>query len=107
MITDYSSTAFETAYLGKGCIYYQFDSDEFFGGMQAYAKGYFDYSEDGFGPVVQTEDDLIIQLQAYAKRGFAPTDEHTKHIREFFPFRDGKCCERVYARIKELSDGKY
>lgn len=107
MITDYSSTAFETAYLGKGCIYYQFDSEEFFGGMQAYAKGYFDYSEDGFGPVVQTEDDLITELQVYAKRDFAPADEYTRRIREFFPFRDGKCCERVYARIKELSDGKY
>lgn len=107
MITDYSSTAFETAYLGKECLYYQFDSEEFFSGMQAYSKGYFDYEKDGFGPVVQTQEALTEELKACAARDFAPEEKYKKRMDEFFAFRDGKCCERVYSRIKELDEGKF
>lgn len=76
MITDYSSTAFETAYLGKECLYYQFDSEEFFSGMQAYSKGYFDHRRDGFGPVVDTEEALLKCLEDCAARNFVPEDEY-------------------------------
>ena len=107
MITDYSSTAFETAYLGKECLYYQFDSDEFFSGMQAYSKGYFDYDSDGFGPVVDTEEALLKCLEDCAARNFVPEDEYAKRMSGFFAFRDGKCCERTYERIKELDEGKF
>ena len=107
MITDYSSTAFETAYLNKECLYYQFDSEDFFSGMQSYSKGYFDYEKDGFGPVVKTEEALVEELKACAERGFAPEEKYAKRMSEFFAFRDGKCCERVYKRIKELDEGRY
>ena len=107
MITDYSSTAFETAYLGKECLYYQFDSEEFFSGMQAYSKGYFDHRRDGFGPVVDTEEALLKCLEDCAARNFVPEDEYAKRMSGFFAFRDGKCCERTYDRIKELDEGKF
>ena len=107
MITDYSSTAFETAYLGKECLYYQFDSEEFFSGMQAYSKGYFDHRRDGFGPVVDTEEALLKCLEDCAARNFVPEDEYAKRMSGFFAFRDGKCCERTYERIKELDEGKF
>ena len=107
MITDYSSTAFETAYLGKECLYYQFDSKEFFSGMQAYSKGYFDYERDGFGPVVQTEEALIEALEQCAARDFAPEEKYKKRMDGFFAFHDGKCCERTYNRIKEIDEGKF
>ncbi|ELW5227552.1 CDP-glycerol glycerophosphotransferase family protein, partial [Campylobacter coli] len=42
MITDYSSVAFEMAYLNKPVIYYQFDHEEFFS-SHTLQKGYFDY----------------------------------------------------------------
>lgn len=107
MITDYSSTAFETAYLNKGCLYYQFDSEDFFSGAQAYSKGYFDYEKYGFGPIVKTEGDLIEKLKASARRNFVPEEEYAKRMDRFFAFRDGKCCERVYERIKELDKGEF
>ncbi|WP_186305329.1 CDP-glycerol glycerophosphotransferase family protein, partial [Campylobacter coli] len=46
MITDYSSVAFEMAYLNKPVIYYQFDHEEFFN-SHTYQKGYFNYKKDG------------------------------------------------------------
>ena len=52
MITDYSSVAFDMAVLNKPSIYYQFDEASFFNGGHAYTKGYFDYRQHGFGPVV-------------------------------------------------------
>lgn len=58
MITDYSSVAFEFAYLNKPVLYYQFDSEEFFA-THTYRKGYFDYEKDGFGEVVTEEKALV------------------------------------------------
>lgn len=107
MITDYSSTAFETAYLGKSCIYYQFDKKDFFSGTQAYSKGYFNYEEDGFGPVVETQSDFETELLKCALRSFQPSDEYADRIAGFFKYRDGRCCERVYERIAGLCRGEF
>lgn len=107
MVTDYSSTAFETAYLGKPCIYYQFDKEEFFSGTQAYSKGYFSYEEDGFGPVVSTLADFEESLVICAQHGFDPSEEYAERMASFFKYRDGRCCERVYERIDALCRGDF
>ena len=51
LITDYSSVAFDMAYLNKSIIYYQFDQKEFFSGAHTLQRGWFDYESSGFGPV--------------------------------------------------------
>ena len=38
LITDYSSVAFDMAYLNKALIYYQFDKEAFFSGTHTYQK---------------------------------------------------------------------
>lgn len=103
-ITDYSSIAFDVAYLKKTCLYYQFDKEDFFSGMQVYAKGYFDDERDGFGPVAYTEADLLNELEALASCDFQPQEPYKSRIENTFPFRDGRCCERVYEAIKKLDD---
>lgn len=103
-ITDYSSTAFEAAYLEKQCLYYQFDRKTFFSGMHTLAKGYFDYERDGFGPVVTTESELVKAIEEFARVGFVPQDPYRSRMKETFLFRDGKCCERAYEAIKSLDD---
>lgn len=107
VISDYSSIVFETAFLKKPCIYFQFDKDEFFSGMQVYSKGYFDYEHDGFGPVAVSESEVISAVNDCAKCGFIPEEKYAKRMEDFFPYRDGKCCERAYNRIKELSNGSF
>ena len=57
MITDYSSTSMDFAYMGKAVVYCQFDKDEFYN-RHIHAPGYFDYEKDGFGPV--TKNYLIL-----------------------------------------------
>lgn len=107
MVTDYSSTAFETAYLGKPCVYYQFDKEEFFSGTQVYSVGYFSYDKDGFGPVVETLTDFEKELLRYSDQDFLPYGEYAKRLNEFFKYRDGRCCERVFNRIEELCRGDF
>lgn len=103
-ITDYSSVAFDIAYLDTPCIYYQFDKDKVFKGDHIYAKGYFEYEDDGFGPVAESEESLHEALAAVASNGFRPSPEYQSRIDATFTLRDGKCCERVYRAIIRADD---
>ncbi|EAK1595850.1 glycosyltransferase, partial [Campylobacter coli] len=95
MITDYSSVAFEMAYLNKPVIYYQFDHEEFFN-SHTYQKGYFDYKKDGFGPVVEDEESLLKELENLLQNDCNPFGIYKDNIDSTFAFKDGKCCERIY-----------
>lgn len=99
MITDYSSVAFEMAYLGKSVIYYQFDKEEFFS-SHTLQKGYFDYEKDGFGPVVENEENLLKQLENFLRNDCKSFGVYKDNIDSTFAFKDGKCCERNYKVIK-------
>lgn len=101
MITDYTSAAFEMGYLKKPVIYYQFDEEEFFN-SHTYTKGYFDYKKDGFGPVVTTQEELLIELENLVKNNCQVGEPYRSNIENTFAFRDGKCCERIYQAIVEL-----
>ena len=59
LVTDYSSVAFELAYIEKPVIYYQFDAEQFYDGGHLGFAGYFDFARDGFGPVCETEVNLL------------------------------------------------
>lgn len=102
MITDYSSVAFDMAALGKQTLYYQFDREEFFSGGHTLKKGYFDHFEHGFGPVVEDEDSLFINLERLLLNNGLPDENIQQRIDETFPVKDGRNCERVYEAICEL-----
>lgn len=101
LITDYSSIAFDFAYLKKPVIYYQFDREEIFS-THTYQKGYFDYFKDGFGPVVENEDCLLKQLKIALENNCKVEDIYGERMKETFPFKDGKCCQRVFEAIQKL-----
>ncbi|MCT9844902.1 CDP-glycerol glycerophosphotransferase family protein [Leclercia adecarboxylata ATCC 23216 = NBRC 102595] len=104
MITDYSSVAFEMAFLNKPTIYYQFDEELFFNGGHGYTKGYYDYRKHGFGPVVTDQDKLLYELEMMLVNNGKPNLEVLDRISKTFPYRDGKNCERVYNAISALDD---
>lgn len=101
MVTDYSSVAFDFAYLRKPIIYSQFDRDEFFSGSHSYTEGYFDYDRDGFGMVTtdlkQTVDAIIEAMRS----GCQLEDVYRKRIDDTFAFDDKDCCKRVLERYLE------
>ncbi|EAI4441865.1 capsular biosynthesis protein, partial [Campylobacter lari] len=88
MITDYSSVAFEMAYLKKPIIYYQFDKEDFFS-SHTLQKGYFDYERDGFGPVVFNEVKLFENLEEILRNNCSIADKYLNNINSTFKFRDG------------------
>ncbi|EAK0451902.1 capsular biosynthesis protein, partial [Campylobacter lari] len=95
MITDYSSVAFEMAYLEKPTVYYQFDKEEFFT-SHTYQKGYFSYEKNSFGPVVEDEEDLLKELESLLQNDCKPFDIYKENIDSTFVFKDSRCCERIY-----------
>ncbi len=99
MITDYSSVAFEMAFLRKSVLYYQFDVADIYNGEHPYTKGYFDDARDGFGPVVDTEDALLDELEILLARQGAPAPQYLSRMESTFPIRDGRNCERIYSAI--------
>lgn len=104
MITDYSSMAFNVAYIDRPVIYFQFDQDRMFGGGHVGRSGYFQYERDGFGPVATNVSEAVSAVRESLKDGRrSPLAKYQERIDAAFPLRDGRCCERVVDAIEDLS----
>jgi CDP-glycerol glycerophosphotransferase (TagB/SpsB family) len=100
LISDFSSVHFDFAYMEKAVIYYQFDQEAYYLGH--YEKGYFDFEEDGFGPVVKNQERLVEALDGVLGRGAEPEKVYDDRIHQFFPVMDSRNCERNYQSIISL-----
>jgi glycosyltransferase involved in cell wall biosynthesis len=103
LVTDYSSVAFNAAYVDAPVVYFQFDREVVLAGQHIGRAGYFDYERDGFGPVVTTAERAIDAIVAQLEHGPRPTASFQARIDRTFPRRDGHACERVVAAVEELS----
>lgn len=102
LVTDFSSVAFEAAYLMRPVVYYQFDKDDVYQpGAHVYSPSDWQFENDGFGPVASSRDAALEALE----RALSGQEDPVYASRRFeaFDFRDGKCCERLY---QLLADGK-
>lgn len=103
MITDFSSVAFEMAYLRRPVIYYQFDENEFFAGNSAHMqRGYFDYRRDGFGPVVADQKSLFSALELILQQNAVPEKVYETRMKQAFEYRDTNNCQRAFEAICDL-----
>lgn len=105
LLTDYSSVAFDFAYLRKPVIYCHFESDGEFFSHHTYVKGYFSYEQDGFGEVEYSLQGTVRRLVEYMEMGCALKDKYRERIDKFFPYHDRENCARVYRAIKSLEHG--
>ena len=94
LITDYSSVAFDFAYLKKPVIYYQ-NSDDYH-----YKEGYFNFETMGFGEVVSNENELINKIEEYIVTESVMEDKYQDRVNKFFSYHDKENCKRVYSWIK-------
>ncbi len=101
MVTDYSSVAFDFAYLNKPVIYARFDEEEFYTG-QKYGHGYFDFEKDGFGPVCRDLETTVNQLIHYIENGCMLEKKYQEHIERFYQYQDADNCKRVLEAVLEL-----
>jgi glycosyltransferase involved in cell wall biosynthesis len=101
MVTDYSSMAFNAAYLDRPVVYFQFDADRVLGGGHVGRRGYYDYERDGFGPVCASVEQAVAAVRgAVSGARRAPAPEYLQRIAATFPERDGRCCERTVAAVE-------
>lgn len=101
LITDYSSVFFDFAYMRKPIIYYQFDYQKFTNNH--YEKGYFDYNTNGFGTVVQAEDNLLEEIRKILIENKGNiNDEYLSRTNKFFTLRDRSNSKRVFDAIVDL-----
>jgi glycosyltransferase involved in cell wall biosynthesis len=103
LVTDYSSMAFNAAYVDRPVVYFQFDAERVRAGGHLGRAGYFDYSRDGFGPVATTVEQTLGAITGIVARGCSPAPEYARRIEETFVDRDGRCCERVVTEIEGLT----
>jgi CDP-glycerol glycerophosphotransferase (TagB/SpsB family)/glycosyltransferase involved in cell wall biosynthesis len=98
LVTDYSSVAFDFAYLKKPVIYYHYSTDYHFN----INESYFDYETMGFGEVCRNEDDLVDQIIEYMQNECRLKKRYEMRINAYFLFGDKNNCMRVYDAIKRL-----
>jgi hypothetical protein len=101
LVTDFSSLAFDAAYIDRPVVYYQFDAEDFYGN-HVYTRGYWNYPEHGFGPVCNDADSALDAIVALLENGGTAEPEYARRMAETFEFRDGGCCERTVQRIRAL-----
>jgi len=101
MVTDYSSAAFNMAYLQRPVVYFQFDRARY-EAEHTEGQGYFDYQTHGFGPVVVGAPEVVKSLEELWT-DLDVKEHYVNRAKQTFPVRDGKNSERVYRAIVELS----
>ena len=96
MITDYSSLAFDFAYIKKPLLYYQYGNDYHFGDQ------FFDYETMGFGEVIKDEDKLIDEIEEYLNNDCEMKDIYRERANKFYRYNDKNNCKRVYDAILKI-----
>lgn len=98
LITDYSSVAFDFAYMRKPVIYYQFDSKLYY--SRHYSRGYYDYEKHGFGPVVDSLSNLEKHLEKMLNKDDEPFYKNRCEV--FFEKYDTNNSKRIFDCIVQI-----
>ncbi|WP_144714538.1 CDP-glycerol glycerophosphotransferase family protein [Curtobacterium pusillum] len=104
-VTDFSSLAFDAAFIDVPVVYFHFDMKEFFGGSHSGRRGYFDYDRDGFGEVTSSVEAVERAVKQIAEQGFRPSAAFRKRAAATFVTRDGRNSERVVTAMEWLTGG--
>jgi CDP-glycerol glycerophosphotransferase (TagB/SpsB family) len=103
LITDYSSLAFDFAFLNKPVIYAQFDADVFYD-SQFYDAGYYSYEDDGFGPVCYDHASTVENMISLIENDCSQPAEYANRVADTFEFTDRSSCKRIYSELEKLQN---
>lgn len=105
LVTDYSSAAFECAYLNKPVIYTQFDYADFVE-RHTGTGGYFDYGKDSFGPVCHDEKSSVDAIIKYIEKDCVNDKKYQPKIDKFFLYRDKNNSKRLVDEVVKYDERK-
>lgn len=100
MVTDYSSVCSDFAFMQKPIVFYQFDKEDFY--SKHADKGYFDFENDGFGPVFDNSESIVNSIIEYIENDYKIQDRYLSKMKSFFELHDNNNCKRIYNAIKNL-----
>lgn len=103
MITDFSSVAYDMAYMRKPVVYYQYENKSDFTRSQRWVSGYINYETMGFGPVCRNKEALLTALEEAVHADGVMPEPYRTRAENTFAYHDAKCCERAFKFILEAS----
>lgn len=106
-LTDYSSAAFDAAYIGKAVGYYQFDRAELLQGKHSWVPGYFDWVTMGLGPVCEDLDGVERWIRGLVDSGAEVETMYEERRNLLFAYQDTRSCERITAAIEAVLEEDY
>jgi CDP-glycerol glycerophosphotransferase len=93
LITDYSSVAFDFAFLHKPVVYYQFDDYRF-------AQPHADPATEFPGPVVSDPEQVLNAIEAVYEAGGEMEEQYRERADRFLTHRDTLSRERIFRAIQ-------
>ena len=100
VVTDYSSLAFDAAFIRRPVVYFQFDKAAVFGGAHTTQPGYFSYERDGFGPVCTELNGLLESVDAALEPAGDALEEYRRRMERTFTLPQDGACARVTAMVE-------
>lgn len=84
LVTDFSSIAFDAAFVRRPVVYYQFDRDLVFGGGHIGKPGYFSYRDHGFGAVEESVSGVISEMLRVLENGGGVSEPYLSRMNDVF-----------------------
>ncbi|MEH6587166.1 MAG: glycosyltransferase [Halioglobus sp.] len=104
LITDYSSIAWDMAYLNKPVVCYQFDKAAVMAERRLLRYGMMD--GELFSDMVFTEDELISSLELQFSRDLKITNGASRNLHRYLPeLKSGGFCSNAVQEIRRVSSG--
>jgi len=95
MVTDYSTIAFDFAFLNKPIVYTQFDREEFYEN-QIYDEC-FDYENEGFGPICEDLESAVNELVRIIENDCK--NDYLDRVDKFFVYHDQNNAKRILEAV--------
>ena len=97
--------AMDYAFVKRPVIYAQFDREEFYR-THSYHVNYFDYEQDGFGPVCGDYESTVQAILYALEKDCVMEEPYLSRREAFFAHIDDKNCERICRAVLSLGQEK-
>ncbi len=98
LITDYSSIAFDMAYINRPVAFYQFDLDEF---LSVEGGSFIEYKEELCGLSSHKHEDIVQEIEYNIAVDFKVRNKYAKISSLFFDHKDANSSKRIFDAITQ------
>jgi CDP-glycerol glycerophosphotransferase len=96
LITDYSSVMFDYSVLKRPMIFFTYDLDAYANEIRGF---YFDFVKEAPGPLVQSTNEVIHNLDIIFEQGWKPNHRYLEFVNKYSKWMDGKSSERAVRKM--------